>query len=73
MSTSRERWVDLRTAIALTGIRRLDLAWAMAEGAVRYDTKRLGHVGVPMLVLEDVQQLAAHVLVHAAQRSAEGQ
>ena len=52
-------WVDLRSAVALTGVRRPDLAWALAQGDVQYSTGRPGHVGVPMLRLADVRALAA--------------
>lgn len=51
-------WVDLRSAVALTGVRRSDLAWALAQGDVEYSTSRPGHLGVPMLRLADVRALA---------------
>lgn len=52
-------WVDLRSAVALTGVRRSDLAWALAQGDVEYSTSLEGHSGVPMLRLADVRALAA--------------
>jgi hypothetical protein len=52
-------WVDLRSATALTGISRVTLAWALADGDVRYTTTLPGHEGVPMLLLTDVRALAA--------------
>jgi hypothetical protein len=61
--TSREadegRWTDVRSAVALTGVSRLQLVWAMTLGDVRFTTRLPGHERVPMVFLHDVARLAA--------------
>jgi hypothetical protein len=52
------RWVDLRSAVAVTGIRRIDLIWAMVRDDVRVTTTLPGHEGVPMVFLHDVVLVA---------------
>jgi hypothetical protein len=52
------RWVDVRTAHAMTGVPISCLAWAMADGEVRYTTGLPGHEHTPMVALEDVQGLS---------------
>ena len=51
------RWADWRTTVALTGVRRADLAWALSRGDVRYSTTRLSHEGVLMVSLDDAAGL----------------
>ena len=58
-SSDLPEWVDYRSAAALTGMSRTDLAWAIADGLVAFTTDRPGHEGVPMLRLHDVQAVAA--------------
>jgi hypothetical protein len=55
-----EQWVDLRSAVALTGVTRSAIAWAMAQGDVTYSTTRPGHEQTRMLLLADVEWLAVH-------------
>jgi hypothetical protein len=55
-----EQWVDLRSAVALTGVTRSAIAWAMAQGDVTYSTTLPGHGRTPMLLLADVEGLAVH-------------
>ena len=52
------RWVDLRSAVARTGLTREHIVWAMASGEVRYSTSLTDHEGVPRLALVDVESLA---------------
>ena len=54
----RTRWVDLRFAVARTGLTREHIVWAMASGEVRYSTSLTDHEGVPKLALVDVEVLA---------------
>jgi hypothetical protein len=54
-----EQWVDLRSAVSMTGVTRSAIAWAMAQGDVMYSTTRAGHEQTPMLLLADVEWLAA--------------
>jgi hypothetical protein len=56
-----EQWVDLRSAVAVTGVTRSTIAWAMAHGDIRYSTKLPGHVQTPMLLLADVERLASQL------------
>jgi hypothetical protein len=56
-----EQWVDLRSAVAMTGATRSRIAWAMAQGDVKYSTKRPGHEHTPMVLLADVEWLAAQL------------
>ena len=62
MSTPAEpdddRWVDVPSAVALTGIRRYDLVVAIAGGEVRWSVSLPGHERVPMVALADVRLLA---------------
>ena len=51
------RWADWRSTCALTGIEPCDLAWAMARGQVDYSMTRMGHEGVPMILVDDVKDL----------------
>ena len=57
-AASRTRWVDLRSAVARTGLSREHIVWAMASGEVRYSTSLTDHEGVPRLALVDVESLA---------------
>jgi hypothetical protein len=59
--TGDEQWVDLRSAVAVTGVTRSQLAWAMAHGDVRYSTKLPGHLQTPMMLLADVECLASQL------------
>jgi hypothetical protein len=52
------RWVDVRTAHAMTGVPVSRLAWAMADSEVRYTTGLAGHEHTPEVALEDVQALS---------------
>jgi hypothetical protein len=56
-----EQWVDLRSAVAMTGATRSAIAWAMAQGDVRYSTTLPGHQQTPMLLLADVEWLASQL------------
>jgi hypothetical protein len=53
-----DRWVDMRSAVAITGVRTERLAWAMANGEVRFSTSLAGHEHVPMVALVDAEGLA---------------
>src|SRR4051794_36772913 len=53
-----EQWVDLQAAVAMTGVPGSAIAWAMAEGEVRYSTREPGHEHTPLLLLADVEWLA---------------
>jgi hypothetical protein len=57
--TGRTRWVDLRSAVARTGLTREQIVWAMASGEVRYSTSLTDQDGLPRLDLEDVELLAS--------------
>jgi hypothetical protein len=54
-----DRWADWRSTIAITGINRSVLAWAISGGQVRYSLTRPGHEGILMIHLEDVEALIA--------------
>lgn len=54
----KTRWIDLRGAVARTGMTREHIIWAMASGDVRYSTSLTDHEGVPRLALVDVESLA---------------
>jgi hypothetical protein len=54
-----EQWIDLRSAVAMSGATRSTIAWAMAMGDVRYSTTLPGHQRTPMLALDDVEWLAS--------------
>jgi hypothetical protein len=56
--TRRTRWVDLRSAVARSGVSRERLVWAMASGEVRYSTSVTDQDGLPRLDLVDVEALA---------------
>jgi hypothetical protein len=62
-----EQWVDLRSAVAMTGVTRSVIAWAMAQGDIRYSTKLPGHEHMPMLLLADVAWLATQPLSGTAE------
>jgi hypothetical protein len=51
------RWADWGSTVAITGIARADLAWAMSRGQVGYSLTRPGHDGVLMVRLDDVKAL----------------
>jgi hypothetical protein len=53
------RWVDWRSTLAITGINRSALAWAISGAQVQYSLTRPGHEGILMIHLEDVQALIA--------------
>jgi hypothetical protein len=57
-AAKRTRWVDLRSAVARTGLSREQIVWAMASGDVRYSTSLADHEGLPRLALVDVESLA---------------
>jgi hypothetical protein len=50
-------WADWRSTIAITGINRSALAWAISGGQVQYSLTRPGHDGILMISLEDVEAL----------------
>ena len=52
------RWVDLRFAVAQTGLTREHIVLAMASGEVRFSTSLTDGEGVPKLALVDVDALA---------------
>ena len=54
----KTRWVDLRSAVARTGMTREHIIWAMASGEVRLSTSLRDGQGVPKLALVDVESLA---------------
>jgi hypothetical protein len=56
--TGRTRWVDLRSAVARSGVSRERLVWAMASGEIRYSTSLTDQDGLPRLDLVDVEALA---------------
>ena len=56
--TGRTQWVDLRSAVARSGVSRERLVWAMASGEVRYSTSLTDQDGLPRLDLVDVESLA---------------
>ena len=51
------RWADWRSTIAITGINRAALSWAISGGQVEYSLTRRGHDGVLMIHLDDVEAL----------------
>ena len=57
----RTRWVDLRSAVARTGLSREQIVWAMASGEVRYSTTLTDQDGLPRLDLGDVELLASRM------------
>ena len=54
----KTRWIDLRSAVARTGMTREHIIWAMASGDVRFSTSLGDRDGVPRLALADVEALA---------------
>ncbi len=67
-----DRWVDARSAVALTGIRRYDLVLAITGGQVQWSTKLPGHERVLMVALTDVQWLADSLYPSAKGRALPG-
>ena len=57
----RTRWVDLRSAMARTGLTREHIVWAMASGEIHYSTSLADEDGLPKLSLIDVESLARRV------------
>ena len=53
----RGRWADWRSTVAVTGIGRADLAWAISRRQVEYSLTRPGHDGVLMVRVDDVEAL----------------
>ena len=51
------RWADWRSTIAIAGINRSALAWAISGGQIQYSLTRPGHEGILMIRLEDVEAL----------------
>jgi hypothetical protein len=51
------RWADWRSTIAITGINRAPLAWALSGGQVEYSLTRRGHDGILMINPKDVETL----------------
>jgi hypothetical protein len=55
------RWIDLHTAASITGIRPVDLVWAITRGDVRMSSVEPGHFGTPMVDLADVKWVAGRL------------
>jgi hypothetical protein len=67
-----EQWVDLPSAVAMTGAPGSAIAWAMAQGDVTYSTTLPGHERIPMVLVDDVHWLASALRVETDRRRAVG-